>query len=687
MKNDLRPINTIPNFKRFCMTIGELPTSYLETMTYYEMLVWFTEYMKNTIIPTINNNGLAVKELQDKYIELKTYVDNYFTNLDVQQEINNKLDEMAKSGELTDIIAQYLGLAGMIVFDNVADMKLAENLVNGSKVSTMGYYQVNDGGNALYKVRTITNKDIVDEKSIIALYNNNLVAVLISNININVKQFGAYGDGIHDDTSSLQTAIDYCTANKLNLIINSCQNYYKITKPLKILCAESKIGYWGGTGLTIHGENKGNCRIIKIGNFVYTDELETEFNNKNAVIIATPKSGNDAGTGVTIENLSLENYANEEFTFNNTSYGLYTKVSRSTYKNINIKSYNGIHASCFSCLFENLYFVCIENAFYIDNGTSNTFRFMYTNSCLNPYTFRSQYSTLLSVCGDACTGKMFQLSGMGLSLIDCGSESPNIKTMFEILSSYTNIRIDGFYMFRQIGEDDNETNIDQCCIVNALNLATVSINNLSINETKHLTGNSYIFNVPNTNSYLNSNITNIRYQKNYDGASNERIKLWKTRPAVFSSQEIKNQTLNVNYLMTSGLKMYPFIGGYYDNEHDPVKDINESNISKTKTIWLDCKDKYHNENGDDIRYLGKRNVGDLLMFNDPLGNNSFGLVITKINASDSWNTSNIPIVITGTSQNRPTTNLYKGLQYFDETLNKPIWYNGSNWVDSTGTSV
>ena len=104
MNNDLRPINTIPNFKRFCMTIGELPTSYLETMTYYEMLVWFTEYMKNTIIPTINNNGLTVEELQNKYIELKSNVDNHFTNLDVQQEINNKLDEMAQSGELGELI-------------------------------------------------------------------------------------------------------------------------------------------------------------------------------------------------------------------------------------------------------------------------------------------------------------------------------------------------------------------------------------------------------------------------------------------------------------------------------------------------------------------------------------------------------------------------------------------------------
>ena len=215
MNNDLRPINTIPNFKRFCMTIGELPTSYLETMTYYEMLVWFTEYMKNTIIPTINNNGLAIEELQDKYIELKSYVDNYFTNLDVQQEINNKLDAMAQSGQLTDIIAQYLGLAGMLVFNNVNDMKQATNLVNGSSCQTLGFHTVGDKGNAFYKVRNITNEDTIDEMTIIALNNPLLIAELVIEDEMNVKQFGAYGDynshlvnGIEQDTLSIQKAID-----------------------------------------------------------------------------------------------------------------------------------------------------------------------------------------------------------------------------------------------------------------------------------------------------------------------------------------------------------------------------------------------------------------------------------------------------------------------------------------------
>lgn len=39
----------------------------------------------------------------------------------------------------------------------------------------------------------------------------------------------------------------------------------------------------------------------------------------------------------------------------------------------------------------------------------------------------------------------------------------------------------------------------------------------------------------------------------------------------------------------------------------------------------------------------------------------------------------------GTSGERP--NGVIGLQYFDETLNKPIWYTSTGWVDSTGTEV
>lgn len=40
----------------------------------------------------------------------------------------------------------------------------------------------------------------------------------------------------------------------------------------------------------------------------------------------------------------------------------------------------------------------------------------------------------------------------------------------------------------------------------------------------------------------------------------------------------------------------------------------------------------------------------------------------------------------GTTANRPTT-LTTGYMYFDTTLNKPIWWNGTSWRDATGAAV
>ena len=213
----MKELKFISPFKKLCITIGNLPTAYIESMSYYEGLTFLVNYLANNVIPAVNNNSEVVKELQDQFVILKNYVDNYFDNLDVQEEINTKLDEMADSGQLTDIIAQYLGLAGMLTFNTVADMKNAENLVNGSTCHTMGFYSINDGGGATYKVRIITNEDVVDESFIIALNDVNLVAELIYD-DINVKALGTKGDGINNDGTIIQNAIDH-SINKGNVII------------------------------------------------------------------------------------------------------------------------------------------------------------------------------------------------------------------------------------------------------------------------------------------------------------------------------------------------------------------------------------------------------------------------------------------------------------------------------------
>ena len=168
-------------FTRFCMSIGAVPSSYIAGLTIEEQLLWFCSYLQNEVIPAVNNNAGAVEELQALYTELKSYVDNYFENLDVQEEINNKLDEMAESGELAEIIAQYLESQAIICFNTCSDLESADNLSDGAFARTLGKDTYKDYKGSFYKIRTIINTDVPDGYNLITLTNTeNLVAERVS---------------------------------------------------------------------------------------------------------------------------------------------------------------------------------------------------------------------------------------------------------------------------------------------------------------------------------------------------------------------------------------------------------------------------------------------------------------------------------------------------------------------------
>ena len=58
----------------------------------------------NKIINSVNVSGQQVETLTTAFNNLQNYVNNYFDNLNVQTEINNKLDEMTENGTLDQII-------------------------------------------------------------------------------------------------------------------------------------------------------------------------------------------------------------------------------------------------------------------------------------------------------------------------------------------------------------------------------------------------------------------------------------------------------------------------------------------------------------------------------------------------------------------------------------------------------
>ena len=78
-----------------------------DALTNYELLSKVVEYL-NQVISNNNEQNTLMTGLYNAYVSLQDYVNDYFDNLDVQEEINNKLDEMSRSGELTTLISNYV---------------------------------------------------------------------------------------------------------------------------------------------------------------------------------------------------------------------------------------------------------------------------------------------------------------------------------------------------------------------------------------------------------------------------------------------------------------------------------------------------------------------------------------------------------------------------------------------------
>lgn len=89
------------SFRFWCQKV--LPLVYDDSLSYYELLCKVVGYLNNVVenVDTLNGN---IDALKDAYELLQEYVNSYFDSLDVQTEINNKLDDMAGDGSLAVIL-------------------------------------------------------------------------------------------------------------------------------------------------------------------------------------------------------------------------------------------------------------------------------------------------------------------------------------------------------------------------------------------------------------------------------------------------------------------------------------------------------------------------------------------------------------------------------------------------------
>ncbi|MBO7735161.1 MAG: hypothetical protein J6S67_21535 [Methanobrevibacter sp.] len=93
-------------FKRMISTVGNLPTSFVDSLSYYEVLAWLCQYVTETIIPKINEDSEAINALQEEFIALREEVEEAIKEIPQLRadfiELSEKFDQT-----LIELQAQY----------------------------------------------------------------------------------------------------------------------------------------------------------------------------------------------------------------------------------------------------------------------------------------------------------------------------------------------------------------------------------------------------------------------------------------------------------------------------------------------------------------------------------------------------------------------------------------------------
>jgi hypothetical protein len=261
---------------------------------------------------------------------------------------------------------------------SVERMKEDTSLIIDTVCVTLGYYELNDGGRSTYKVRKKIATDIDDGGSIIFLNNKLVAELIVENETVNVKQFGARGNGINDDYNYFRNAIVFSKGNGFEIkipvgtFIISKQLNLKSVVGLKIIGMNdsseryaTKIIY-GGTNSCL---NLDGCKNISICNF------HLEAKNGTGISLTGDRSLNCHFSDIYISNMIYGIYITAT-----TGYIYFDRVRM----NVSENTINGTFIDCNNEIYTNyVYFrECAVDALSISDKTRTL---VYLGNCYYIY--------------------------------------------------------------------------------------------------------------------------------------------------------------------------------------------------------------------------------------------------------------------------------------------------------------
>ena len=279
-----------------------LPAVYDETLSYYEVLCKTVDKL-NEVINSQNELSNDFNNLVILQNELQEFVTNYFDNLDVQTEIDNKLDELVENGTLDDIVGKYInnsfitpemfGAVGDGITDDTEAFQKTVNLIierNGVYIKNNPTIQLS--ANKKYLIK---NKVYIDHPITVIGATNSFIQTIQNGEFIftrplidDYRQYhiGDYMCELLDtsisnplDSISNYTNIKVCTKIE---IVNDNPVYTWETTDFK--CLDEKGSIYQGTGTKWNNVAFSYCdKVFRGDRFIYHTFSECLFHHINII--------------------------------------------------------------------------------------------------------------------------------------------------------------------------------------------------------------------------------------------------------------------------------------------------------------------------------------------------------------------------------------------------------------------
>ena len=559
-----------------------IPAVYDNTMSYYDELTSLIKYLQDSVVPALNADSEAITILSN-------FVEHYFDNLDVQEEINNKLDAMAQDGTLSEMVALVIG-----------------------------YTEVYP------------------------------------------ESFGAVGDGETDDTQALQDTIDYAYEHKVNVHLQN--KTYIITEPLLIYGNPDPAG----KATEIIGNGIGKSIIKKTTNTAKTDYAGNSYDC--ALLVSKVESSDGALHNIRVHDLTL-------LGTDTSAYGIAAKMScaGAEFKSLSVEGFvtAGLYFNGNTYLnrFIQIRARYSTTGFYIYGGinTSNVIANCYAVNCTNGYKVSGLYSQMDSPACDGATGIVYDLENYRGTVISAGSESNNATTVFRFNSSACTLinpvtfpnfdNADAFHI--QLGSGSHVTVIGGRLMWDA-------------QGTGHAAKGGFV-----DNGYSSS----ILIQNTLVGDYEKKSTAYST--AVSSVKTIQSEYGTVN---TFGDERIIYIGADGRSTSGLIKTGKTDETLQSNAIFMGGGyDKNQTYTDQSLSSIRSPILGDLFLSKRPNEIGGIGWVQTASAIGENWKTATmkkIPIIHSGATADRPIFDLEIGQQYYDTTLNQPVWVKAIGGVCS-----